>query len=79
MGHTLREEHIQEEWGKVENPILESVWCAHYRGVTTVILNWQRLIWEGDWEVVNRSDRDEPVWVVIHMCMETMLGMNLSA
>jgi hypothetical protein len=25
MGHTLRGGHIQEEWGKVGNPILESV------------------------------------------------------
>jgi hypothetical protein len=25
MGHTLRGEHIQEEWGKVGNPKLESV------------------------------------------------------
>jgi hypothetical protein len=38
-GHTLRREHIQEEWGKAENPKLESVLCAHYRGANTVILN----------------------------------------
>jgi 23S rRNA maturation-related 3'-5' exoribonuclease YhaM len=25
LGHMLRGEHIQEEWGKVENPKLESV------------------------------------------------------
>jgi hypothetical protein len=25
MGHTLREEHIQEEYGKVGNPKLQSV------------------------------------------------------
>jgi hypothetical protein len=25
LGHTLREEHIREEWGYVENPKLESV------------------------------------------------------
>jgi hypothetical protein len=23
------------------------------------------------------SGRDEPMWVVIHMCMETMLGISL--
>jgi hypothetical protein len=26
---------------------------------------------------VKRSGRDEPVWVVTHMCMETMLGISL--
>jgi hypothetical protein len=42
-----------------------------------VTLKWQRLIREGDWEVVNKSDRDEPMWVVIHKCMEAMLGISL--
>jgi hypothetical protein len=28
-------------------------------------------------EVVKRSGRDEPTWVVTHMCMETMLGISL--
>jgi hypothetical protein len=32
---------------------------------------------EGDWEVVKRSGRDEPMWVVIHFCMEAMLGISL--
>jgi hypothetical protein len=45
--------------------------------VNTAILNWQRSIWEGDWEVVRRSGRDEPMWVVIHMCMEAMVGISL--
>jgi hypothetical protein len=31
----------------------------------------------GDQEVVKRSGRDEPMWVVIHMCMEAMLGVSL--
>jgi hypothetical protein len=31
----------------------------------------------GDREVVKRSDRDESVRVVIHMCMEAMLGTSL--
>jgi hypothetical protein len=31
----------------------------------------------GDLEVVKRSGRDESVQVVIHMCMETMLGTSL--
>jgi hypothetical protein len=26
---------------------------------------------------VKRSDRDEPMWVAIHMCMEAMLGISL--
>jgi hypothetical protein len=42
-----------------------------------VILNWQRPLWEGDQEVVKRSGRDEPVWVVIHKCMEATLGLSL--
>jgi hypothetical protein len=32
---------------------------------------------EGDQEVVKTSGRDEPMWVVIHMCMEAMLGISL--
>jgi hypothetical protein len=46
-------------------------------GVNIVILNWQRLLWEGGQEVMKRSGRDEPIWVVIHMCMETTLGFCL--
>jgi hypothetical protein len=42
-----------------------------------VVLNWQRPLWEGDWEVVKRSGRDELMWVVIHRCMEAMLGISL--
>jgi hypothetical protein len=34
-------------------------------------------MWEGDWEVVKRSGRDEPIQVVIHMCMEAVLGISL--
>jgi hypothetical protein len=34
-------------------------------------------IWEGDWKVVKRSGRDESIWVVIHFCMEAMLGISL--
>jgi hypothetical protein len=32
---------------------------------------------EGDRKVVKRSVRDEPMWVVIHMCMEATLGISL--
>jgi hypothetical protein len=28
-------------------------------------------------EVVKRSGRDEPMWVAIHLCMETTKGMSL--
>jgi hypothetical protein len=42
-----------------------------------IIKNWQRPLWEDDWEVVKRSDRDEPMWVAIHMCMEAMIGISL--
>jgi hypothetical protein len=45
--------------------------------VNIVILNWQRPLWEGDQEVVKRSSRDEPMWVVIHLSMEVMLGISL--
>jgi hypothetical protein len=45
--------------------------------VNKVILNWQRSLWKGDQEVVNRSARDEPRWVIIHKYMEAMLGMSL--
>jgi hypothetical protein len=45
--------------------------------VNKVILNWQGPLWEGDQEVVKRSGRDEPIWVVIHLCMEAMLGISL--
>jgi hypothetical protein len=34
-------------------------------------------LWEGDWEVVKRSGRDESIWVVILMCMEAMLGISV--
>jgi hypothetical protein len=30
-----------------------------------------------DQEVVKRSGRDEPVWVIIHMCMEATIGISL--
>jgi hypothetical protein len=45
--------------------------------VNIVILNGQRPLWEGDQEVVKRSGRSETMWVVIHMCMEPMLGISL--
>jgi uncharacterized protein YybS (DUF2232 family) len=41
------------------------------------ILNWQRPLQERDQEVVKRSGRDEPMWVIIHICMVTTLGISL--
>jgi hypothetical protein len=32
---------------------------------------------EGDWEVVKRSSRDEPIWVVTHTYIEEILGISL--
>jgi hypothetical protein len=45
--------------------------------VNIVILNWQRLLWEGNQKVVKMSSSHEPMWVVIHMCMEAIVGMAL--
>jgi hypothetical protein len=62
-----REDNLKFECGR----------CAYCRGVNIVILNWLRPLLEGDQEVVKRSGRDEPVWVVIHKCMEATLGLSL--
>jgi hypothetical protein len=45
--------------------------------VNIVILNWQRPLWEGNQEVVKRSGKEEPIWVVIHINMETSLNSYL--
>jgi hypothetical protein len=45
--------------------------------VNKVILNWQSSLWEGDQEVVKRSDRNEPICVAILKCIVTMLGICL--
>jgi hypothetical protein len=45
--------------------------------VNIVILNRQKPLWEGEQEVVKRSGEDEPVWVVIHICMEATLGISV--
>jgi hypothetical protein len=43
-----------------------------------VMLNRQRPLWEGDWEVVKSYGRDEPIWVVICIFMETTQGISLN-
>jgi hypothetical protein len=45
--------------------------------VNTAILNWKRPLLKGDEELVKRSGRNEPIWVVIHICMVTALGISL--
>jgi hypothetical protein len=40
-------------------------------------INWHRPVWGDDWAVMKRSGRDEAIRVVIHMCMEAMLGIRL--
>jgi hypothetical protein len=42
-----------------------------------IISNWLRTLWDSDWEVVKKSGRDEPMWVVIYMCMEATVGISL--
>jgi hypothetical protein len=64
--------------GKKKPLKLECGWCAHCRRVNTVILNWPRPLWEGDYEVVKKSGRDEPLWVaIIQKCTEATLGISL--
>jgi hypothetical protein len=46
------------------------------RLVLSLPLKATEVIWEGDWEVVKRSGRDESTQVAIHMCMEAMLGIS---
>jgi hypothetical protein len=76
MGHTVRRECDRKNRDREGNLKLESGWCAHCRGVNKVILNFKTLC-EGDQEVVKRSGGDEPMWVVIHKCMEANLGISL--
>jgi hypothetical protein len=45
--------------------------------VNIVIALCQRPLWEGDDEVVKRSVKDEPMWVAIHKCIETAIGISL--
>jgi hypothetical protein len=41
------------------------------------VLNWLRLPWEGEKGGLKRTGRDEPVGIVIHICMETKQGIYL--
>jgi hypothetical protein len=38
--------------------------------MNTVILNWQRPLWEGDEEVVRKSVKHQPMGVAAHICMK---------
>jgi hypothetical protein len=42
-----------------------------------VNLNWLRPLWEEDQRVVKRTGKDEPMWVVIHICLEITQGISL--
>jgi hypothetical protein len=77
MDHTLRGDVYRRNREREENLKLESGWCAHCSGANKVVLNWQWKLLEGDWEVGKRSGRYKSIWVVIHMCMESMLGIFL--
>jgi hypothetical protein len=46
-------------------------------GTNIVILNWQSPLWERDYELVKRSGRDEPIWVVIYIYLETIQEFSL--
>jgi hypothetical protein len=52
---------------------LISVLICGYR----TCLSMGKSLWAGDREVVKRSGRDEPIRVVIHTCMEAVLGLSL--
>jgi hypothetical protein len=45
--------------------------------VNIAILNWQRSLREGDQEVMKRSGIDEPLSVVIYICMEPTQRISL--
>jgi hypothetical protein len=45
--------------------------------MNTVILNWPRSLWEGDYGVVKKIGRNEPIGVEIHVCMETTQEISL--
>jgi hypothetical protein len=58
----------------------QNLGCNRYTyciGANITFLNWQRPLWEGHYEVVKRSGRDEPVWVVTHISMETTQEISL--
>jgi hypothetical protein len=45
--------------------------------MNTEILNWSGPPWEGDYRGVMNTGRDEPIGVIIHICMETTQGISL--
>jgi hypothetical protein len=56
MGHTLRGDSTLQDREREGNQKLEYGWCVHCRGANLVILNWQRPLWEGDFEI------SEEIW-----------------
>jgi hypothetical protein len=77
MGHTLKEYTHKSNREREGNLKLECGLCFHRRQANIVILKLQRPVWEGDQEVAKRSGRDQPMLVVIHMCMEATLEISL--
>jgi hypothetical protein len=54
---------------------LNGMMCSLYRSECSN-LKLAKPLWEGDEELMKRSSRDEPMWVVTHMCMETTQGIS---
>jgi hypothetical protein len=61
-----------------ENQKLECGRCANVTGMNIEILNWLGPPWEGDWGGVKRTGRDEPIGIVIHICIETIQGDSVA-
>jgi hypothetical protein len=77
MGHTLRGECAWEKYGKGRKPktwmgLMYLLYKSEYSNLklAEATMGW----WPADSE---RCGRDEPMWVVIFMCMEEMLGISL--
>jgi hypothetical protein len=41
-----------------------------------ILIQVIRPLWEGDQGVAKRSDRNKPMWVALHKCMEATLGIS---
>jgi hypothetical protein len=77
MGHTLRGECAWEKLGKGRKPktwmwLIYSLYRSTYSNLKLAESTMGRGLGSS-----MRSGRDEPIWVVIHMCMEAMLKISL--
>jgi hypothetical protein len=77
MIHTLRGECAQEEQGKGRKP---KTWmwlmCSLYRSKSSNLKLAESTVGRGPGSS-EESDRDEPMWVAIHKCMEATIGISL--